>query len=195
MVVFWLVLVLRAVALVLFAVALGRALSIRSRMVSSEARHLLTFVALTSGVFALASLEELVVVSGALDAAPDHSVYGWLGLLLATTLVGLAGFGLHAMHEFSHGLDRRLTALDVLSHEGDVDVPALDMATLTPRERQLVELLVSGTTSDEQLARELSVAEATAATHVRNILRKTGLTSRRQLIVAAAASRGATRQD
>jgi DNA-binding CsgD family transcriptional regulator len=45
---------------------------------------------------------------------------------------------------------------------------------------------VSGETSDEQIAATLFISPATAATHVRNILRKARLTSRMDLMLVGA---------
>ena len=192
---FWLVMILRVVALVLFSMALARSLRIRPKMVSTEARGLITFVALTAAVFVAASVEEVVVATTLIRTERWQDSYGWLELALVLLLVPLAGYGLRAMHEFSHGLDRRLTALDILSNRSDFELPALDLQALTARERELVHLLVDGTTSDEDLARKLSISPSTAATHVRNILRKTGMNSRQQLTIAGAAAMGRLGQD
>lgn len=54
---------------------------------------------------------------------------------------------------------------------------------LTPRELQVLEIIGQGTMSDQQIAEELQIAGATAKTHVRNILRKAGLSNRRDLLV------------
>ncbi|MDQ3699805.1 MAG: response regulator transcription factor, partial [Chloroflexota bacterium] len=51
---------------------------------------------------------------------------------------------------------------------------------LTPRERQVVQLLARGSTNRE-IAGELVIAERTADTHVANVLNKLGVTSRAQV--------------
>jgi DNA-binding NarL/FixJ family response regulator len=58
---------------------------------------------------------------------------------------------------------------------------------LTPRELEILELLASGT-SDGEIAHLLGVAATTIQTHVGNILRKAGVTTRVQLGVFAHAS-------
>jgi DNA-binding NarL/FixJ family response regulator len=59
---------------------------------------------------------------------------------------------------------------------------------LTPREREVVELVAAGRTN-QQIATRLGVSERTARTHVSNILTKLGLTSR-TLIAMWAVSAG-----
>jgi DNA-binding NarL/FixJ family response regulator len=51
---------------------------------------------------------------------------------------------------------------------------------LTPREREIVDHLVRGETYAE-IARDLVLSEKTVSTHVSNLLRKTGTTSRVEL--------------
>ena len=59
--------------------------------------------------------------------------------------------------------------------------PELD--ALTPRERELVEHLVSGRTTDRELGAALGVARNTLKYHVRNVLAKLGLRNRAQVAV------------
>jgi predicted ATPase/DNA-binding NarL/FixJ family response regulator len=64
------------------------------------------------------------------------------------------------------------------------------LSTLTPREREIAVLIVSGY-SNRAIADELVISPATAARHVANILSKLGFTSRAQ-IAAWAAGNGST---
>ncbi len=59
---------------------------------------------------------------------------------------------------------------------------AQDPDALTEREREILELLVSGITSNRKLARELGVSENTIKFHVRNILDKLHLHNRAQVV-------------
>ena len=52
---------------------------------------------------------------------------------------------------------------------------------LTPREAEVLELLQDGSTNAE-ITRELSIGMETVRTHARNIYRKLGIASRRELI-------------
>lgn len=57
-----------------------------------------------------------------------------------------------------------------------------DPDALTEREREVLELLVSGVTSNRKLARQLGVSENTVKFHVRNILDKLHLHNRAQVV-------------
>ena len=60
--------------------------------------------------------------------------------------------------------------------------PAHDPDALTDREREVLELLVQGVTSNRKLARQLGVSENTVKFHVRNILDKLHLHNRAQVV-------------
>jgi DNA-binding NarL/FixJ family response regulator len=53
---------------------------------------------------------------------------------------------------------------------------------LTEREREVLELIVQGVTSNRKLARQLEVSENTVKFHVRNILDKLHLHNRAQVV-------------
>ena len=63
--------------------------------------------------------------------------------------------------------------------------PADDPDALTDRERQVLELLVEGVTSNRKLAQQLDVSENTVKFHVRNILDKLHLHNRAQVVAFA----------
>jgi DNA-binding CsgD family transcriptional regulator len=65
-----------------------------------------------------------------------------------------------------------------VSHAHTIARPA---TTLTPRERQVAELIAQGS-SNRQIADVLVVSERTVTTHVSNILGKLGFTSRTQIV-------------
>ncbi|HEY9419953.1 MAG TPA: response regulator transcription factor [Thermoanaerobaculia bacterium] len=60
---------------------------------------------------------------------------------------------------------------------------------LTDREREVLELLVSGVTSNRKLAKQLGVSENTVKFHVRNILDKLHLHNRAQVVSYAIRNR------
>jgi two-component system nitrate/nitrite response regulator NarL len=62
------------------------------------------------------------------------------------------------------------------------------LAELSPRERQILELIAQGA-SNKEIARTLSIAETTVKVHVQHILRKLNLSSRVQAAVVLAAGR------
>jgi predicted ATPase/DNA-binding CsgD family transcriptional regulator len=71
---------------------------------------------------------------------------------------------------------------------GSWPVTAAPPGTLTPREREIVALVVAGR-SNKAIAEELFISPATAARHIANILAKLGFTSRTQVAAWAAAQR------
>jgi DNA-binding CsgD family transcriptional regulator len=64
-------------------------------------------------------------------------------------------------------------------------VAAASADILSQRERQVLAVMATGKTSDVEIADELIISPATAATHVRNILLKTELHDRRSLVLMA----------
>lgn len=62
-------------------------------------------------------------------------------------------------------------------------MPSLASLRLTPRESEVVALLRCGSLDDESIADQLGIAPSTAATHVRNIMYKTGTSDRRDLML------------
>lgn len=61
-----------------------------------------------------------------------------------------------------------------------LDLQSLD---LSAREQEVLAVIATGKVSDQEIADTLFISTATAATHVRNILKKTGLHDRRQLVL------------
>ncbi|MGI9615659.1 MAG: response regulator transcription factor [Acidimicrobiales bacterium] len=57
----------------------------------------------------------------------------------------------------------------------------IESAGLTQREIEVVNAVGAGNVSDRELATELTISPSTAATHVRNIMRKTGIKRRGDL--------------
>ena len=74
--------------------------------------------------------------------------------------------------------------LGELSHPG-THAGRVDASGLTEREREVLELLVSGITSNKDLADRLFVSENTIKYHLRNILAKLHVSSRAQVIAFA----------
>lgn len=66
---------------------------------------------------------------------------------------------------------------------------ALSELGLTARELEVVQVIAAGTLSDKDIATALYISPATAGTHVKNILRKTGVSSRRDLVLLIASQR------
>lgn len=59
---------------------------------------------------------------------------------------------------------------------------SLDQFGLTGRELEVLNAIGRGFLTDQQIAEEFFISPATAGTHVKNIMRKTGVKSRRELV-------------
>jgi NarL family two-component system response regulator LiaR len=86
------------------------------------------------------------------------------------------------VHEGEALLDPQVTArvMKQVAHP----VPGGDLASLTPREREVLGLLARGL-SNRELAETLVVSEKTVKTHVSNILMKLGVHDRTQAALLA----------
>jgi predicted ATPase/DNA-binding CsgD family transcriptional regulator len=82
--------------------------------------------------------------------------------------------------------ETRVVARAVAAVAGEGPLPLPNQ--LTPRERQIIELIAAGL-SNKQIAEELVIAPATAARHVANILAKLEFSSRSQIAAWASAGR------
>jgi len=76
-------------------------------------------------------------------------------------------------------------ARHVLKEFGRGEVRRTEETTLTERERELLELLVQGVTSNRELAQRLFISENTVKYHLRNIMSKLHLENRAQVIAYA----------
>lgn len=65
------------------------------------------------------------------------------------------------------------------------DLQSPEPATLTAREREVLELLVRGVTSNHELTEQLRISENTVRYHLRNILQKLHLQNRAQIVAYA----------
>ncbi len=72
--------------------------------------------------------------------------------------------------------------LQELAHPAQTPPLPQDPDALTDREREVLELLVNGVTSNRKLAKQLGVSENTVKFHVRNILDKLHLHNRAQVV-------------
>ncbi|MFI9361940.1 response regulator [Kitasatospora sp. NPDC053057] len=81
-------------------------------------------------------------------------------------------------------ITRRLVERFARPASPDAPAPHRELATLTPRELEVMSLLARGL-SNAELAARLQLSEATVKTHVARILGKLGLRDRAQVVVAA----------
>lgn len=131
------------------------------------------------------SLQHLLILAVRQDLVParlDDLLLGPWVVVRATVavLVGTWAFVL-TLRYWNH-LGRAHTIVDVLTEKVPSEAHA-HQAGLSSREGEVLGLIREGILSDEDIAQSLHISRATAATHVQNILRKTGLHNRRDLML------------
>jgi DNA-binding CsgD family transcriptional regulator len=133
------------------------------------------------------SLQHLLHVATRDDLVPD----GWGDMLLgplaavrATTLVLVTASTVTLGVRHWTILGRAQSIVAVLTGRLPLRASALQ-ADLSVREREVLDLIRRGVLSDDDIGKTLHISPTTAATHVQNILRKTELHNRRDLMFLA----------
>lgn len=164
------------------------ALSIRfmRREPSTRVRRLWLVVALISGALIVGSTQRLVLQGTMLGWLPGSAtagvVEGWqiLQSLVVVTLA-LTAFAIVKKLADSMAAYERIAG-SILDRVGHVDVVAL---ALTRREEEVLSAIGTGLLTDAELAEELHISVNTVQTHVKRLLRKSGLNRRQDLIAVA----------
>lgn len=177
---------LTAADAVLFGILLVLSLASRQREVLPRFRNIWLAMALTSAALVVGSAQRLALLAGQLGwFAPTlarETVPEWH--LAQSVVVGVLGlFAFFSIRRVMSSMTRadRLIQLmwDRVSH---VDLAVLN---LSPRERQVLDLMGSSLVTDAELAQALHISPSTVQTHVKSLLRKTGLHRRQDLMFAA----------
>lgn len=180
---------------ILFASLFGYAWRVRQRVGSASVGYIATALVLVSGTFLVSAIQRLGIQAARADLVPSGWEHFFLsGYQIVLSLIGTIT-GVYAVTRLRSGLRQVEGAermVSVLTESAPLDVSVSDWG-LTARELQVLETIVAGRTSDEQIAEELYIATSTAATHVRNILRKAGLSNRMDLMLVGS-TRSNTRQ-
>jgi DNA-binding CsgD family transcriptional regulator len=169
----------------LLFVALGvRAFLLGRRAESPYLRTLAWVVSAACMAFVLGALQRLAVQAVTAGWLPDVGLAevttSWqLFQSLLALSIAVAGFWVLSRTWGAMGRAEQV-ASTLAGRLPDVD---LDNCDLTARELEVVELIQGGVLSDKDIAESLFIAPTTAATHVKRILRKSGLSSRRDLLL------------
>ena len=178
------VIVLIVINSLLFAGLGVRAFLLGRRAESPYLRALAWVVSAACGAFVLGALQRLAVQAVTAGWLPDVGLIevtsSWQ-LLQSLLALGIAVAGFWALWRTwgPIGLSEQV-ASTLAGRLPDVDLAECD---LTARELDVVEVIRQGVLSDREIGERLFIAPATAATHVKRILRKTGLSSRRDLLL------------
>lgn len=153
----------------------GSVLGIRAGFLMEAGLALFALGALLRGAGALA------LALDAYDA--ERAVESWGAVLVsAAALAIFAAMGRH-MRPMLHALRRSERALAVVLGACQPESLRPENLGLSVREQEVLAVIASGKVSDQEIADTLFISTATAATHVRNILKKAGLHDRRQLVL------------
>ncbi len=144
----------------------------------------LTFL-LVLGVLIIGSTQRALLVATEAGVLPSGVrdtllLEGQWILVAAGASFGVAGMTF--IRRSLRRLERGERMVSVLTERAMLDMSVSDWG-LTPRELEVLELIVSGSTSDDEIADSLYISPSTAATHVRNILKKAGLSNRKDLML------------
>ena len=157
---------------------------------SPRIRVLSTMLAVVSAAFVLGAATRLVsvgVTMGWLDGRVGDFIASEWHLIQSLTATGLGVAGFILLRRYGKSLktaDRIASAVSDRLFEGT----SLTEYGFTAREIEVLRAISDGHISDNEIAEILFIAPATAATHVKNILRKSGVRSRRELALLVASS-------
>lgn len=144
-------------------------------------------VALAFVVGAATRLAAIAVELGWLHGrVSDFLVSEW-HLIQSLFALGLGLTGIAVIKRLAPSLKGAERLADAVSEQllGGADLT--DMG-LTRREMEVIETLAAGHISDAEIGELLFISPATASTHVKNILRKTGLRNRREIALLFAST-------
>lgn len=170
---------------VLFSVLFVYALRVRGRWAASSIGFVATSLVLVAGTFLVSSIQRLGIHASRVGVLPPDleewflSAYQFLLSIIGTVA------GVYAVTRLRSGMRRleegeRMVSVLTEAVPLDVNVSAWG---LTARELEVLRTIAAGNTSDQQIADVLFISPATAATHVRNILRKSGMSKRMDLML------------
>jgi DNA-binding CsgD family transcriptional regulator len=161
------------------------ALRLRRHSGSSSIEFVATALVLVAGAFLLGSVQRVGIHAARVELIPLAAEAFFLStyqvvLSLAGSVAGYYAFT--KLRTAIRRIEEGERMVSVLTESVPLSARVSDWG-LTARELQVLETIVSGQTSDEQIAETLFISKATAATHVRNILRKAGMSKRLDLML------------
>ncbi len=147
--------------------------------------------------WALAAVAVAFVIGSATRLVAVAVTQGWLSgkvgdfltsewqLLQSAAALALGLGGLAVVRRVVEPIRTADRIITVLSERLPTGAPISELG-LTARELEVLEVIASGTLSDREIAEELYISPSTAGTHVTNIMRKAGCSSRRDLVLLSA---------
>ena len=155
------------------------------REISPRIRTLAWALVAVSVAFVLFSLTRLALIAIGLGWIPGRLSQfldsGWV-LVQSVITLGVGVFAVVVIRRAARSLRESDRIISVLS-ERLMGETSLEDFSFTSRELEVLEVIAQGTLSDREISQILYISPATAATHVRNILKKSGVKSRRELVL------------
>jgi len=171
-----------AMALMLAVALVALVQSARSKAVVPK--QSLRSVVIVGIVFLIGLAQELRLRTASGDVAASMDDLG-TGLGQVAFSLAAAGFMVHLL--VGRGRYRKTVIEEIGIAESLVSSSAVrawpEGCVLTGREREVLDAMRSGALADSEIAEALYISRATAATHIRNILKKTGLHDRGDLLL------------
>ena len=146
-------------------------------------RRLLRTIGLASLIMAIIGLFFLLMGIAHLNIGRTPSINRaiWFGFAVMASAFWLAGLSLRVVRDLAEPMRKAERMMTALSDQ--IPTTAVGDLGLTSRELEVVSVIAQGSITDAQIAEKLFISKATAATHVRNILKKAGLSNRRDLML------------
>ena len=167
---------------VLFAIALGQ----WRRDGSERVRRLWLLVTLVTGALLIGSVQRVALqasVIGWVDSSTGVAAIETWQLIQSILVVVLVAAAFVVVRRLAASISASDSiASSILDRVESVDLGSLD---LTEREREVLMTIGRGVLTDAELAKELHISPNTVQTHVKRLLRKTGLNRRQDLIGVA----------
>lgn len=152
---------------------------------SPRIRALAWTLVAVSVAFVLVSLTRLSLIAIGLGWIPgslgEFLDSGWV-LVQSVLTLGIGILAVLVIQRTGRSLRESERIVSLLS-ERLMDERSLKDFRFTSRELEVLEVIADGTFSDRDISEILYISPATAATHVRNILKKSGVKSRRELVL------------
>lgn len=155
----------------------------QSRQANTQRLSLaLGFVCVTFVLIGIqAWLHQAVRVGWLPDSLHDW-LFDWGTLIIGLIALALAGVCLWLVSNVFSRVQRQERLVQVMITSPLVDVKVSELS-LTARELQILEFMAEGRMSDDEIAEAFFIAPTTAATHVKNMLRKADVHNRRDLVL------------
>lgn len=175
-----------AVNVLAFIVLFALTIRFMKRERSLRVRRLWIVVALAAAALIVGSVQRLALQATALGwlsgSVANDVVEGWQ-FVQSLVVVGLVFVAFVTVKRLATAMAAsEKIAGSILDRVGHVEVNQLH---LTKREHEVLMAIGSGTFTDAELAQRLHISTNTVQTHVKHLLRKTGLNRRQDLMAVA----------